>query len=70
MRKSDKKVTWEGPIKIWEQEGGHAESFISVGYDMPVSEIELAFEDTFDRKDYASVFELPGRWRLTLELIE
>lgn len=70
MKATDKKVTWEGTIDIYEQEGGCVESSLTIDEMYPVAEIENAFEETVERTLAAGRLSLPGRWRLTLERIE
>jgi hypothetical protein len=73
MKPTDKKVIWEGAIQIVEQEGGYAESALSIGDEHPVSQIEDAFEDLVPRLQRTccdETMDIPGLWRLTLERIE
>ncbi len=66
------RLTWEGPVVIYEQEGGYASSYMNIGRVDPVQETEQTFEHhrnvNFSGGKGDKV-TLPGRWRLTLEKI-
>lgn len=65
-----KKLTLEGKLDIWSQEGGHAAPSVQIGGDDLTGEIEKFFDEYTDRRTGEIGGNVPGKWRITLERSE
>jgi hypothetical protein len=62
-----KPIVLEGTLKIWDQEGGHAEPAVEIDDQSLTSVLEASFEHL--RSKGAEGIVPPGRYRITLEKI-